>query len=223
MLARPHKFSTETARALRSFRDGETECVAPSRPIAFFWILIEINHHRSTTLPPKTVREGNPESWSIRVCSERRRDRRQGLSRHNATGSRPSDLGASDPPLLDLTSPRSRLTTPHRVPTETFPRNSPRCTLKLFDTWRNYPRKCNTPPATSMGSSPEELWGVFSPSRIIAFSEAGFEDRRDSHSIEGTSVVLGRVVSRDGIARPWSLTWSPLCENPSIAPKFHRC
>ena len=66
---------------------------------------------------------------------------------------------------------------------------------------RNHDRKIRYTHVITDGVTKDMLWGNLLKAKIISFTDAGFASLEGSRSIEGTFLVLGQVLARDGIIK----------------------
>ena len=190
----------QTEDILRTSRGGTAECLAPGHPIAFLGIRIERANDNSVLvsqsryiaeMPKMNPKEYIFDHGQIVDVAKYRTAAKQALRSLIWIHQTRPDVG------YNIT----------KIATDAVnSRASGDLSCKLIAVYnktlrylRNHDREIRYTNVTTVGMTAEQLWGNLMMAKIIAFSDAGFESSDGSHIIEGTFVILGQVISRDGI------------------------
>ena len=185
----------------RPFRPGETERLTQTTPIALLRLLLEMQPIGEIATP-QTHYEKDPQqpdaaayikSGSVIGGEEFRTAMRQSIgSSIWARQTRP-DVGYNIAKIAtDAFSARQSGDVSRKLIT---------LYNKTFRYLHNYTREIHLSPDATIWATSLDQWADVLTARIIAYHDAGFVSIRDSHIVEEAFIVLGRVITRDGIIK----------------------
>ena len=206
------QFMQQTESILRTFRAGTTELLTPDKPIAFLGIKLERSEdmsvwisqtHYIDDMPKMNLSDCLSDHGQIIDVKQYRTAVKQALGSLIWIHQTRPDIGFN---ITKLATDAVKSCTSGDLARKLISLYNK--TLRYL---RNHGRKIRYKAANTGGLTQEQLRNRFTQAKIITFSDAGYASLEGSHSIEGAFVILGQVISRDGIIN---------CEGQMVD---HRC